>query len=140
MFRASLVSHASAHFARQHRTALFQLVLVNRWARFIRWDRSGAVVSERFDYIAHPQLLAEFLWRYSHLDEAARGWDRTVTAASKREKGVFVDAVRAFLHAQEASPQDGGRGRVRRLPGAARTLDDTGSFPTWKVQIGRAHV
>ncbi|KIP01205.1 hypothetical protein PHLGIDRAFT_123563 [Phlebiopsis gigantea 11061_1 CR5-6] len=95
-FRASLVSHAAAQFARRHRVFLFQLVIVNRWARFIRWDRSGAISTERFDYVSHPQVLSEFFWRFSHLTDEQRGIDPTATLADAHEKKLFNDAVQGF--------------------------------------------
>ncbi|KIP08542.1 hypothetical protein PHLGIDRAFT_12541 [Phlebiopsis gigantea 11061_1 CR5-6] len=57
-FRATLVSHAAAQFTRRHRVFFFQLVILGRWARFIRWDRSGAICTERKNKVPHiPNVL-----------------------------------------------------------------------------------
>ena len=126
--RTSIISHARAHFSRQHRTAFFQLVVIGPWVRFIRWDHVGAMVSERFDYIQEPRLLAEFLWRFAHMDDAQRGWDTSVRLATRRESVLFTTAVRNFLHNME-DPY------TRKLPHAERTLDDTTGYPTWKIRV-----
>ncbi|GJE92007.1 hypothetical protein PsYK624_081600 [Phanerochaete sordida] len=125
--RQALVAHAKAQFARQHRCCLYQLVLVRSGARFIRWDRSRAIVTERIDYIKDPQLLADFLWRFAHMSDEERGWDSTVSRPSKHETTLFEEAVDAFLH-----DMDGGS---RRLPRAEQTLDDSATYPTWKVYV-----
>ncbi|KIP01982.1 hypothetical protein PHLGIDRAFT_122872 [Phlebiopsis gigantea 11061_1 CR5-6] len=132
-FRRSLVSHAHAQFARQHRTHFFQLILANRWARFVRWDRSGAVVSSRFDYVHEPAILCEFLWRFAHLSDQKRGLDSTVSLASRQETSLFEDAVKAFLSDMKASSKDGRP--MRHLPGAEITLDPSETYPTWSVQV-----
>lgn len=135
-FRASIVSHAAAQFSRQHRTFLFQLILVQNFARFIRWDHSGAIVSERFDYIAQPQLLAEFFWYFAHMDDEERGFDSTVRLATKAERKIFEDAVQAFLHDMKVGTKDGRP--FRTLPDAELSLDDTDTFPTWVVRVSDA--
>ena len=133
VFRRSLVSHAYAQFARQHRTHFFQLILVDRWARFVRWDRSGAVVSSRFDYVLEPAFLCEFLWRFAHLSDERRGLDPTATLASRKEISLFEEAVKAFLSDMEAGLQDGRP--LRHLPGAEKTLDPSETYPTWRVRV-----
>lgn len=132
-FRSSIISHATALFTRQHRYFSFTVVLVGRWARLMRWDRAGAILSERFDYVAHPELLAEFLWRFAHLDDERRGMDTTVKPSSKTEAKLFTNAVQEFLADMEAASKDGGP--VRRLPDAERTLDSTGTYPIWTAHV-----
>jgi hypothetical protein len=50
--------------------------------RFIRWDRDGAAITRRFNYIKHPGILAQFFWRYAYLDHPQRGYDTSVLPAS----------------------------------------------------------
>ncbi|KAA1467225.1 hypothetical protein DENSPDRAFT_926442 [Dentipellis sp. KUC8613] len=84
--RGQLISYASAHMSMQFRAFCFSVCLLNQKdARLIRWDRSGALVTERFDFTKEGSPLAEFLWRFSHMDYAQRGHDMTVTRASKGE-------------------------------------------------------
>ena len=59
----------NAHYAyvvqtHQLRTRVFSLTISGRTVRIVRWDRSGVLVTETFDYKADPGLLVEFLWRF----------------------------------------------------------------------------
>lgn len=125
--RADLLAHAKAHFARQHRRFLFQVILISTDARFILWDRSGAIVSERFTFVDFPHILADFLWRFAHMDDARRGWDTSASCATRREAALFTDVVREFLNPSRGPSGD-------RLPQAARTLEDK-SYPVWKLHV-----
>lgn len=133
VFRAGLSAHVQAQFTRQHRCFILQLVIIHRWARFLRWDRSGAVVTERFDYVSHPELLAEFFYRFAHMSDEERGFDPTVKVADRRETGLFKQAVQEFMKDMDAKTKDGRP--VRRLPNAELSLDDTGTYPAWTVQV-----
>ncbi|KAF8871381.1 hypothetical protein CPB84DRAFT_1800893 [Gymnopilus junonius] len=55
------------------------------YARFIRFDRSGGIVSSRFNFREEGNLLADFFWRFSHLNDIQRGIDDTVSRASEEE-------------------------------------------------------
>lgn len=124
--RSRILASAKAHFACQHRRFLFYVVIIYNTARFMLIDRSGAVVSERVEYMFSPHILAEFFWRFAHMTDAQRGQDTTATRASRREATLFADAVRAFL--------DGGD-KHRALPDAQRTLDSSDTFPVWKIHV-----
>ncbi|KAI9437125.1 hypothetical protein F5148DRAFT_1154424, partial [Russula earlei] len=56
--------------------------------RLLRWDRSGAIYTEIFDWTKNPNTLSEFIWRLNSLTFAQRGYDTTVTSVSKNDKGV----------------------------------------------------
>lgn len=132
--RDTISSQAREFMHRQHRLFLFQLILCNKYVRFIRWDRNGAVVTERFDYTDKPSVLAEFFWRFAHLDDVQRGWDHTVSLANQREEKLFRTAVQRFLKAQA----DGRSGKpVRKIPKAGLTLDD--QYQTWKIHVEDEH-
>lgn len=130
----SLISHVRAQFARQHRCFVFTVILVGRYARFLRFDRAGCIVSERFKYVAAPDVLADFFWRFAHMTEEERGWDMTVTQASKKETADFDQAIRNFSDSDSRRRER--RAMVFGLPGAERSLDvDTRTYPTWKVYV-----
>lgn len=97
--RGQLASYATETFAHQHRTHLFQLIVFGKFARFLYWDRSGAIVSGRFNYTrtAHSKYLAEFFWRYNHMTDTERGLDPTVSVPTPEEQEAFVGAVDDFL-------------------------------------------
>ncbi|KAF5381634.1 hypothetical protein D9615_005544 [Tricholomella constricta] len=83
--RAQLAYYASEWCARQHRRFAFSIFIADRFMRFIRWDRAGAIVSERFDFHDDCQPLIDFLWRFTHVDDAGRGRDPTVRPATPLE-------------------------------------------------------
>jgi hypothetical protein len=84
-FRGQLASYAAAHMGSQFRVHAFSVFICGHFARFIRWDRAGAIVSERFDYTMQSTPLADFFWRYSHLDPRSRGDDTSVSMPSNDE-------------------------------------------------------
>lgn len=92
--KGQLVSYFAALFSRQHRTHAFSIFVAGDFARFMRWDHSGAIVSQRINYRQDPQILAEFLWRYCHLLRAQRGFDTTAQLASSAKRKLFMDAVK----------------------------------------------
>ncbi|KAI0648685.1 hypothetical protein C8Q79DRAFT_924162 [Trametes meyenii] len=74
-----ILSYAVLVFNNQHRTHHFTLVVLGCMARIVRWDRSGAFVSEKFNYVENPLLLGRFLWRYARLSPLQRGHDLSAT-------------------------------------------------------------
>ena len=58
--------------------------------RFIRADRSGAIVSRLLNWRQAPQIFAEFLWHFAHLTPGQRGHDTTVRPATAHEKGLAI--------------------------------------------------
>ncbi|KAG1760249.1 hypothetical protein EDD22DRAFT_955140 [Suillus occidentalis] len=52
---------------------------------FLYWDRSGVVVSQRFQYTANLTPLTEFLWRLNHGSPGDRGVDVSVVPVSLSE-------------------------------------------------------
>lgn len=127
--RGQLAKYASLVFSHQHRTHIFQLLVCGRHVRFIFWDHSGAIVSDWFDYVEDSATLAQFFWRYSHMTDAQRGLDSSVSVPTGREKRQFRKAMDKFLK-DMLDPKNPQR---RRLPQAEDTLDD--SFPILKVTV-----
>ncbi|KAI6097159.1 hypothetical protein F5141DRAFT_1255676 [Pisolithus sp. B1] len=80
--RGQITSYAVRQFYSQYRFFAFSIVVFGDHARLVRWDRSGAVVSARFNYVDNANLLVDFLWRFSHLSREDRGHDPTVSPAS----------------------------------------------------------
>ncbi|KAI0631773.1 hypothetical protein C8Q77DRAFT_1159518 [Trametes polyzona] len=77
--RDHIIDYAENIFQFQHRTALFMLLVMGRRFRFLRWDRSGTIVTHALDYYEHPQLLCEMLWRMSKLSDEQLGCDPSAT-------------------------------------------------------------
>ncbi|KAM5531249.1 hypothetical protein V8D89_015086 [Ganoderma adspersum] len=97
------VAYATEIFARQHRVFLFSITFAGSWARFIRWDRSGCVVSESFDVRTDSHVLCDFLARFSQTDDAGRGHDTTVEPALPEEEELFREVVKEHVRLQLAS-------------------------------------
>ncbi|KAI0703025.1 hypothetical protein BC835DRAFT_1500545, partial [Cytidiella melzeri] len=129
ILRGQLTMYALQMFSHQHRLHLFQLLICGEIARFLFWDHSGAIVSDRFDYTVEPSLLVEFLWRYNHMSAAARGIDSTATRASSEDAKVFTAAVEEFLTNMRNAdhPQ-------RELPHAGETLNER--YPVYRITVG----
>jgi hypothetical protein len=76
-----ITSYATAQFAMQFRTHMFSVLIFRKDARLIRWDRSGAIVTRRFNYCDTIHLL-DFFRRYNDSSHEQRGVDTSVTEAS----------------------------------------------------------
>ncbi|KAF8174239.1 hypothetical protein BJ912DRAFT_61765 [Pholiota molesta] len=94
------VSYVTEVCARQHRNFLFSVFITPTIARFLRWDRSGVVVSASFNYRTKPETLCDFLWRLGNMTHEQRGADISVTTASKDEEKIFTQAIRTHIKAQ----------------------------------------
>ncbi|KAF9553271.1 hypothetical protein CPC08DRAFT_645832 [Agrocybe pediades] len=95
--RDELVTHAKTLLNYQHRTHVFIIHMVDPYASFIRFDRDGAIVSARFNYREHGDLLLEFLWRFSSATSEARGRDPTVTRATAAEAALAQEKLARWV-------------------------------------------
>lgn len=85
--RGQLVSYANAQMASQYRTHLFTVFICADRARLLRWDRAGVTVTPLFQYSSSDTpYLQEFFWRFSHADNATRGWDTSIMDPSPDEE------------------------------------------------------
>ncbi|KAI0357832.1 hypothetical protein OH77DRAFT_1305388 [Trametes cingulata] len=86
--------------ARQPRVALFSVSICGSHARLLRWDRSGIIITRFFDIHEQPDLLCEFLSRYSYASNLQRGHDNTIETASPEEEFTFRDAITDYVRDQ----------------------------------------
>ncbi|KAI0324334.1 hypothetical protein GY45DRAFT_427623 [Cubamyces sp. BRFM 1775] len=77
--RGQIISYAEMIFRVQHRIALFMLLIIGRNFRFLRWDRSGTIVTRAVDYVSNPHVLCEMLWRMSLQSDEQLGLDPSAT-------------------------------------------------------------
>jgi hypothetical protein len=97
LVRGQLASYAAAHTGCQFRVHIFCVLICGKYARFIRWDRDGATVTRRFDYIKEPRFLSGFFWRYERLNHLQQGYDTSVlrvTHADIRQNHLFEGSLR----------------------------------------------
>ncbi|KAI0319060.1 hypothetical protein OF83DRAFT_1112345 [Amylostereum chailletii] len=98
-------SWAYAQLKHQSRMFAFAVLLVDGWARLIRWDRSGAIVTERFAWTGASSPLAEFLRRFDGLSPEQRGHDPTVSVPTQEAAAAAREAFSASPLA-DVSPDD----------------------------------
>jgi hypothetical protein len=79
-----ITAYAAAQLSAQYRTHAFSILIVKDCARFIRWDHSGAIVTEPVLYNS-SHWLHEFFIRYNIAEPAVRGCDETVRLPSPDE-------------------------------------------------------
>lgn len=93
--RGQIISYAALVFKYQHRCFFFTLLVLGTEARIIRWDRAGAVVTDRFNYQQNPEILCEFLDKFACLKDTQGldGIDSTVTLATADEQRKMEDAA-----------------------------------------------
>jgi hypothetical protein len=72
-----ITSYAAAHLGAQFRTHIYSVFILKDTARILRWDRSGAIVTEAFKYDESPYL-AEFFRCFSMASPVMRGKDQSV--------------------------------------------------------------
>ncbi|GJE94212.1 hypothetical protein PsYK624_103800 [Phanerochaete sordida] len=136
--RGKLYNYVREQFARSPRVCVFQLLIFGTYARILCYDKSGVLVTERFDFHEYPELLAEFLWRYSHSSRSQRGWDTTVERANAEEHNAFYDAVSTFLTTVGDIPAPvEGHDDAERSGFVCNAFDATldQSYPTYKVSV-----
>ncbi|KAH9855960.1 hypothetical protein C2E23DRAFT_812769 [Lenzites betulinus] len=64
-------------FNRQQRMWIFMVLILGDCCRIIRFDRAGAVATQKFNYKTNGATLIEFFWRYAKWSASTRGHDPT---------------------------------------------------------------
>ena len=110
--RRQIISYGDLIFYMQHRTFTFMILVMGRRVRLIRWDRSGAIVTNSIDYYENPEPLCEFLWRISFVKNIALGIDPTATriipgsAEYKMMKSIAANTTRDMPYHPDLLPVD----------------------------------
>ncbi|KAI9430286.1 hypothetical protein H4582DRAFT_2087211 [Lactarius indigo] len=84
----------------QYRTHVFSVLVVKDYARLIRWDRSGAIVTAPI-YYQHDPVLLDFFTLYDQAERPVRGHDISVRVARQAETLKAACASNEFLISQE---------------------------------------
>lgn len=90
--RAQIAKYSSEIQLRQHRTHLFSLFICGMYARILRWDRTGAIVSEVIDLKKDWKVLYTFIYRFSKMSPSKQGYDTTAELATEDE----IKKLRAY--------------------------------------------
>lgn len=94
-----ITAYAAAVLGSQFRTHIYSVLIVKDTARIIRWDRSGAIVTEAIKY-NEMSFLAEFFRRYSKAPPDMRGKDQSVSCPTPTE----AVAARQALNIDDTDP------------------------------------
>ncbi|KAI0808281.1 hypothetical protein C8Q74DRAFT_1344080 [Fomes fomentarius] len=73
--RGQVLTYGELLLAVQQRVSIFILLVIGRRCRFIRFDRSGSIVTRLLDYYEHYELFCEILWRISQCSDEQLGCD-----------------------------------------------------------------
>ena len=125
--RGQLVSYALQVLRTQHREHVFLVSICGNDARLVKFDRSGAMVSDGFDYTteAGVTFIGQFLYRLFRPSATpeGRGADPTATPASKEDAEFFKSAYKKY--------PENTKNRIReRLQAAAK-----GKWPIYTLSI-----
>lgn len=82
-----MTTWVEAQMAQQLRPWAFSVVICGDYARLVRWDRSGAVFTSRFDYKTSDHM-ERFFTSYGGLDERSRGVDTSITILEDDDQRV----------------------------------------------------
>lgn len=90
-----MTSYVTSHLGSQFRTHAFFVLIVHNYARIIRWDRGGAVVTApiRFNEERH---LFDFFIRYNYAKSDIRGSDSSVRAPETEELHAATRLIEEF--------------------------------------------
>ncbi|KAH9888449.1 hypothetical protein C8Q73DRAFT_794207 [Cubamyces lactineus] len=139
--RAQFTKDAEKFFSRQPRTHLFTLFVVSRYFRIMRWDHSGVVITPPADYVAHPELLYEFLWRVGRASKAQLGFDPTATLIKRgspeyKLMDQLSQPVATDLPAKRWEPvADGSENNVFEYVRTMFRNSLAKDWPRWKLSI-----
>jgi hypothetical protein len=79
-----ITAYATLILSAQYRTHTFMVFIVKDYARLLRWDRGGAIVTEPI-YFNNDSHLLDFFIRYDIADPKVRGHDSTVSLPNNDE-------------------------------------------------------
>ena len=96
--RGQIAAYAGVALSMSFRKHFFTMFILGRYARFIRWDRRGAVVTHRFDYTKHPLYIFNFYLRYGQLGLLQRGFDPAVQLCKKPPPKPVRDVFERYHH------------------------------------------
>ena len=99
--RGQLLSYVACIFTHQHRTAHFMFFVNGGEFRFMRWDRSGVIVSKATDYVKtyrHTEVLLRLLYGLSELTAVEAGLDWTAIRLSPNSCGYKQMRALSFNH------------------------------------------
>ena len=121
-----ILSYADLVFSHQQRTHHYMVLFLGHYARIVRFDRSGIVITRKLDYSLHGLKLSNFFARFAHLDAEGLGQDSS--AIRLEHDDPMATCVKALADKGfNENPKD------HIWAGFHASLDAT--LPWWKVKI-----
>jgi hypothetical protein len=90
-----MTSYVASHLSAQFRTHAFFVLIVHDYARIIRWDRGGAVVTAPIPFNEERHLF-DFFIRYNYAKSDIRGSDSSVRAPKTEELDAATRLIDEF--------------------------------------------
>ena len=94
--RGQIYSYAANVMDSQYRLSVFAISICGNFARFYRFDPSCVVVTEPVSFRLNPEVVVDFLVRFSSMTPAERGHDPTVIPATPAEKRLFQSRLKDY--------------------------------------------
>ncbi|GJE90338.1 fungal protein kinase-domain containing protein [Phanerochaete sordida] len=91
--RAQMISYVTDVHLHQHRRFLYTAFLQQEHVRFMRWDRSGAIVSKSYDWRKNPEVLLGFFLRLASCTPEERGEDTSVEEQTGRDARTITRKI-----------------------------------------------
>ena len=79
-----ITAYSTLILSSQYHMHTFLVLVLGEYARLFRWDRAGAVVSDKIYYNKNSSLL-DFLVSYNNASPAMRGHDDTICDSTRGE-------------------------------------------------------
>ncbi|PIL24558.1 hypothetical protein GSI_12442 [Ganoderma sinense ZZ0214-1] len=81
----------------QHRCFAYGFYVQGKYARLLYFDRTGALLSEAFDWSEPTSLLHDFVWKVAHMTPEQLGYDPSAQVASESD----LDLLRSKMACSE---------------------------------------
>ncbi|KAI0631755.1 hypothetical protein C8Q77DRAFT_1177749 [Trametes polyzona] len=136
-----LSEHAEHVFRYQRRTALLMILVIGRSFRFLRWDRSGTIVTPSIDYYMKPQVLCGMLWRMAQLSNEELGCDPSATRLWRQDADYITMNALSLPHAEDldhtddAEVPDAEGYRVFRYVREMFSHSIQGNWPRYRLEV-----
>ncbi|EED78191.1 predicted protein [Postia placenta Mad-698-R] len=127
----SQISEYALHLMRsQPRQFCFMVVVAGCYARILRWDRAGTIVSESFEFVKDSFTMVTFLYKYGTMTQEERGFDTSVVEAPRHDIDEMIVWKVGMVEDGKLSPY-----HTERFKDAMET-----KWPIYKVTIPRENL
>lgn len=125
---AQITRHAVKVQLHQHRNFLYAVYIWRQWARLMRWDRAGVVVSEPFNWLKDPEPILTLVYTLANGGLEAQGYDVSAQLATEAEVAV----LRKMRTQAQAGTEATNKSRREFLK---EMLADCSKWPIYKVRL-----